>query len=403
MGPVFRLLAPLAATTDVVWGALATVLGALIAGFAAWYVPAWRLNRETRSETARALRYTRDPLLRAAFDLQSRFYNIVARDFLGEYLRDGSQDDKQYAVMSTLWILGQYLGWVEILRREVQYLDLGSQAANRTLQLRLSDISAALASDSRREHHLFVIFRADQRAIGEFMVTSRETETGGRRPDCLGYSEFLVRFQETKAESNGEDGPPLLAWASRYEEDLAAASASAPDALRLVRVQRRLIDLVDLLDPDRVRYPEVNFRGKLPLSGDSAETPRHVAWFLWRHADPWPLVENWARASGFRGSTDGDDGRTYVGKRGLTGWRPQVHIDYHDGWLSVDACVARRNVRRPVDGSLTAGRGRAAVNRLLQAFDRPTIRGGSTLPARGARRLAAIGQRLRRGGEGHGS
>lgn len=397
-GYVPSLLTPLASTTDVAWVApLATIAGALIAGFFAWYVPAWKLRRETRAETARALRYTRDPLLRAAFDLQSRFYNIVARDFLREYLRDGSDDDKQYAVMSTLWLTGQYLGWVEILRREVQYLDLGSQAANRALQLRLTDISTALASDSNREHELFVIFRADQRAIGEFMVTSRETETGGTRPDCLGYSEFLARFHEFESEDRSDGRPPLVAWAARFTEDLTKVSASALEMRRLVKAQRRLIDLVDLLDPDRVRYPEVNFRGKLPLIDRDTEAPRHVARFLWRYSDPWPIVEGWAAERGFRTPAEGGDHRTYVGRRGPTARRPEVHIDYDNGWMRIDACVATSsNHRRPIDGSLFATRGRRALNQLLQDFDRPTVRGGSTLPARVVRRITALTRRLRR-------
>jgi hypothetical protein len=39
----------------------------------------------------------REPLLRAAFDLQSRLYNIVKQHFLGSYLNRGSAAEQEYA------------------------------------------------------------------------------------------------------------------------------------------------------------------------------------------------------------------------------------------------------------------------------------------------------------------
>ena len=392
------------ASDDVVWLApIAAIVVALVSGFFAWYVPAWKVRREARVETARALRHNRDPLLRAAFELQSRFYNIVARDFLKRYLANGIPDEKDYAVLSTLWLVGQYLGWVEILRREVQYLDLGSRAVNRRLQLRLSEVSAALASDSRRMEDSFIIFRSDQRAVGEFMVTARDTGTGGTRPDCLGYSEFLERFRVTASEAANGAGlgrPPLLAWADRFETDLQRAADEPDKATRLVRAQRRLIDLVDLLDPDRVRYPELNFRGKLPIARHG-EPPRRAAHFLWRHADPWPSIERWARESGFRLESQDAFTRTFRGRRGATLKRPEVSIRYEGGWLTFDGGMTRRHKRSAIDGSLRNTRARVTLNRLLRTFDRPTVAVGSTLPSRIGRWVITLVRRLRRGAEDH--
>src|SRR5579859_6811887 len=44
----------------------------------------------------------RDPLLSAAFELQSRIYNLVLRAFAG-YLHSGDEGEKSYAVNSTLF------------------------------------------------------------------------------------------------------------------------------------------------------------------------------------------------------------------------------------------------------------------------------------------------------------
>src|SRR4051812_1080099 len=81
-------------------------------------------RHDEKADTVQELlgRY-RDPLLSAAYDLQSRFYNIARRDFLGVYYQRGDLDALS-AENTTLWIVGQYFGWVEILRREVQFLDL---------------------------------------------------------------------------------------------------------------------------------------------------------------------------------------------------------------------------------------------------------------------------------------
>ena len=62
----------------------------------------------------------REPLLSAAFELQSRIYNFVLRGFAG-YLRSGDDDEKRYAVNSTLFVIAQYLAWTEALRRGVQF------------------------------------------------------------------------------------------------------------------------------------------------------------------------------------------------------------------------------------------------------------------------------------------
>lgn len=85
-----------------------------------------RRDRATsQSRLEQLLSRYRDPLLLAAYDLQSRLYNIVVRDFV-DLLQKGDQDQQTYAVDSTLFVIAQSLGWVEALRRGVQYLDLGT-------------------------------------------------------------------------------------------------------------------------------------------------------------------------------------------------------------------------------------------------------------------------------------
>lgn len=59
----------------------------------------------------------RDPLLWAAFDLQSRIFNIVDQFFLRAYFLHGSEEERAYAKRSTVFVFAQYLAWMEIVRR----------------------------------------------------------------------------------------------------------------------------------------------------------------------------------------------------------------------------------------------------------------------------------------------
>ena len=127
-----------------------------------------RLHSLTRHEEAeRLLRRYRDPLVRAAFDLQSRLYNIAVNDFL-KHLR-GTLAEYEYARESTLQVIGEYFCWVEIMRREVQFLDLREFARNRALSERLDALNHVFLSEG--PDPVLRAFRGEQRAIGEVMMS----------------------------------------------------------------------------------------------------------------------------------------------------------------------------------------------------------------------------------------
>ena len=92
------------------------------------------------AQTAALMSKYRDPLLRSAIDLQSRLYNIHQHDFLKRFYQR-SPSAKNYAIHNTLYVVAEYFGWVEILRREIQFLDLGELEMNRRLVELLANIS----------------------------------------------------------------------------------------------------------------------------------------------------------------------------------------------------------------------------------------------------------------------
>ena len=117
--------------------AIATVLAALLAAAAAIVAGlyAQRAANAARLQTAVELadRF-REPLLEAAFNLQTRLYNIVRQDFLRQYAGPASSaNEREYAVENTLYLVGQYFCWVEIVRRESQFLEPRSREGARAV------------------------------------------------------------------------------------------------------------------------------------------------------------------------------------------------------------------------------------------------------------------------------
>src|SRR5271166_1876572 len=147
-----------------------------------------RAEADRRAETERTARKFSEPLGRAAYDLQSRIYNIIKSDFLNAYLENGDQRTKSYAIKNTLFVIAQYFAWTELVRREIQFIDLGADEQTR----KLSELQDSIYSTWQTDQHgpLLRIFAGEQRAIGERLI--RE---GPRGPECMGYASFLDYYK----------------------------------------------------------------------------------------------------------------------------------------------------------------------------------------------------------------
>ena len=233
--------------------AIAAILAALIAywgGLSTKRVEAQlalqRAEADRRAETERTARKFSEPLGRAAYDLQSRIYNIIKSDFLNAYLENGDQRTKSYAIKNTLFVIAQYFAWTELVRREIQFIDLGADERTRKLS-ELQDSIYTIWQNNAYGDPLFRIFAGEQRAIGERLVRD-----GAHGPECLGYASFLDFY---------EQHPDRLLAA--VEADVIALGTNLPRALtRLVALQHALVELLNFLDPGFVRFPQRN-RSKL--------------------------------------------------------------------------------------------------------------------------------------------
>ena len=188
------------------------------------------LDRDLRAEDVLS-RY-REPLAAAAFDLQSRCYNILRLDFLGKF-GDGHERHPD-ALRTTVFRFAQYFGWAEILRRDIQFLSFPEAEDTRRVAQLQSAITRCVASS--HEDAPLMIWADEQRAIGERMIVHEHGQVL-----CMGYARFCDEYDARFA--------PLC---TRLLDDLPDPRSAG----RLRDVQHLLCDLVETLDPRRVRYTQ---------------------------------------------------------------------------------------------------------------------------------------------------
>jgi hypothetical protein len=211
-----------------------------------------KAQADRQAETAQTARRFREPLGRAAYELQSRIFNIVSGGFLAIYLEKGDDRTRLYAVKHTLFVMTQYFAWTELIRREIQFIDLGADEETRKLAQLQHKIYSVWQTD--RYSPLLRVFGGEQHAIGERMI--RE---GPRGPQCIGYATFLDYLKS-------EPDPLIFA----LEMDVKSLGQRLEQALpRLIELQHSLIDLVVFMDPEGVRFPKKN-RTKLTLKSSAS-------------------------------------------------------------------------------------------------------------------------------------
>ncbi len=220
--------------------AVIALVGAMLSAGISVYAQARSAERQARRDAEAVLAKYREPLVLAAYDLQSRLFNILRQNFLGKYYVRDDGGTRNYARDHTLYLIGQYLAWTEIMRREIQFLRFEEVAATREVSLLQHRIRDVFASDKDELERPLMIWRGEQSAIGERMTT---LEDGERL--CVGYASFV--------ECKG--APEFWRWFERLAEDIDGIALAAPNP-RLRELQHRLVDLIELLDPQQIRFQE---------------------------------------------------------------------------------------------------------------------------------------------------
>lgn len=188
------------------------------------------IDRELLAEDVLA-RY-REPLAAAAFDLQSRLYNILRLDFFDRY--GDAHARAEEALTTTLFRLSQYFGWTEILRRDIQFLSFPEADDTRRVAHLQAEISKCFLTHAYGD--ALMIWSDEQRAIGEQMIVEEHGKVL-----CMGFATFSARCPHE-----------LAPWLERLSKEVRDESAQT----RLRDVQHLLCDLVNTLDKKQVRYTE---------------------------------------------------------------------------------------------------------------------------------------------------
>ena len=164
-------------------------------------------NWKSRKSLTAVYRRYRDPLLLATHELVNRIAEILDRTS-GEFLDPdllksnpyrmvlNSAEDvyyRRYKLLSTVYRLCAWLGWLELYRRDITFLDSGHHKTNQEFESLLRGIRSALAdghlndAEDWQEWHDCLLFREEQRAIGEVMIDIQ-------RNAVIGYGTFCDLF-----------------------------------------------------------------------------------------------------------------------------------------------------------------------------------------------------------------
>ena len=112
------------------------------------------------------------------------------------YYVHGDASERAYAVDNTLYVVGEFFAWIEIVRREVQFLDLGAEMSSKRLIDQIDEIRSTFSRDDLAP--VFKVFRGEQRAIGEIMSTGLPSvpNFSGPRSESIGYASFADRRKD---------------------------------------------------------------------------------------------------------------------------------------------------------------------------------------------------------------
>lgn len=223
---------------------IVSVVGALLAaGITGWFA-IYSDQRKRLSESEKLIAKYRDPLLLAAKDLQSRFYNILEQGLLS-YIH-GPGEWKDILLLYTAFLVGQYFSWVYVLRRQAQFLCFSTDKDNLELAKKLDEIQRVFSTDGYGPAGApFMLWRGQQMAIGEIMTVKEDGELF-----CMGYAAFKQKWLHDDV---------FRGWFQSIEEGIilnaearSQHAAMIPDR-RLRHLQHLLLDLIYILEPKRLR------------------------------------------------------------------------------------------------------------------------------------------------------
>lgn len=249
---------------------LAAAIGTIAGGFLKELLPSLALEDWKRKRQVDAVfRRYRDPLVLSATELIHRleevereyppqFLRLAVKSLLADTPTDNSDTDayyQRYKLESSIYRLCAFLGWLELYRQDLVFLDSGERIRNTNVEAVLKRVRSILgdghlnAAQDWEEWSDALIFREEQRAIGERMIAvRRESRT------VVGYAAFCELYR------SGVEAT-WFSIAERFLLDLREIMDFRRTRIRLVTMG--LIDLVEVLDAGRVNQRLASLRDRL--------------------------------------------------------------------------------------------------------------------------------------------
>lgn len=186
--------------------AIVSTMGSLLALFIKEYFLTMHFECRREKKTIDLLfnKY-RDPIMLATMEFSKRLIEIY-KDFPAPYLdkailkvkpdslaRNSAYDEHylRYKLISTCYRMCALWGWLELYRQEITFLRSSNTKRNKELEACLDKLKNVLADghiiqfDDWVGWGDFLIFREEQRAIGEFMIISIRDSKG-----VMGFLKF---------------------------------------------------------------------------------------------------------------------------------------------------------------------------------------------------------------------
>lgn len=237
---------------SIVWLLLTSALGGLIGASMRYLFDVLLPQRlQQRREVLSIKRKYATPIVLAADEFRTRLENMIKLIDIIE--REGwlaASSASGYYYQSTLYVVAHFLGWLQILRRTVVYLDLTSTRETRSFERFLKAISEGLSDPSllrvsgtgqpARSPDQWV-FTYHLLAIGEQMVVGQEDKYR-----VLDYASFAEKLADPSNTSFKRWFNPLL----RLFKDL---KADETRFRRIVATHAFLNAFVESTDPKHLR------------------------------------------------------------------------------------------------------------------------------------------------------
>lgn len=225
---------------------LSAIISAIVSILLFRYKERQKNELEIKKKRKSVLDKYREFICVSAYELQGRIHNILIRK-LFDYADSENNSYSNNVRLYTVYLIGQFFAWKEILRKEMHYLDFREGKEEISLLENLDSLETLFSSD-KVGGGMFMIFRGEQRAIGECMMVFHDVTSTYQ---CIGYSKFIELLEDDKCKI----------WLSILTDNIERAISEYRKnnnfkSVRLSDIQSKLIDLLNTLDPDLKRFPK---------------------------------------------------------------------------------------------------------------------------------------------------